>query len=206
MPALTTPVAVVEGERWGGFVFTDNPQNLNVTVTPPPIDLGEFSPFDYPGFRKFETVEDLLRFINGRIMVAVPQSLPAGASLIGAWAIETPDQKIADAVLAYTLTGSVPQLGDPDLMVAVSYRVPRPFVYPVKEVVQALGQRRETPQRVSVAGHDGVFLPYDNPPGIGQNVTFASALSWFEDDGAFRSIQGKNLDFAMLSAIAASFE
>lgn len=205
MTSVLTPVPVQDGDRWGGFVFADVPSTVKVTVTPAPIDFGEFAPFDYPGFRKFATVDELVRSVASRVAVRAPAFLPTGVELIGAWSIEAADGRISDTTLTYRFAGSDAHLGDPDILVGLSYRVPSPFVYEAKESTRPNGQIHRTPRRVSVrGGKEAVFLPFENPPGLHRSLNFASALSWFESEGAFWTVQGKNLDFATLSRIAES--
>lgn len=204
-----TPQPVADGERWGEFVFADVPSAVTVVATPAVVEAAgdeELIPFDHPGYREFKTPEDLARFTKARAMVLVPRFVPSGSELAGAWAIETMDGRISDTGVAYRFAGSAQTIRDPDIWIASTFRVPRPTVVDATKSVRANGQVRGVPLKVTVRGHRGIYLPFDNPPGLDPSLQFNSAVSWFDDDGVFWSVQGRNLDLNTLMNIVDSLD
>lgn len=207
--ASKTPQPVTDGERWGDFVFANMPSAVTVVATPAVVEgVGdeELIPFDHPGYREFKTPEDLARFAKGRAMVLAPSFVPAGSDLLGAWAVETSDGRISDTGVSYRFAGSTQTIHDPDIWIASTFRVPHPTVIDATKSVRANGQVRGAPLKVTVRGNPGVYLPFDNPPGLDPSLQFSSALSWFDTAGVFWSVQARNLDLNALMQIADSLD
>lgn len=207
--ASTTPPPATDGDRWGDFVFANIPSAVTVVETPAPVEGAgddEAIPFDHPGYREFKAPEDLARFVKGRAKVLAPSFVPPGSELLGAWAVETSDGRISDTGVSYRFAGSKQTIHDPDIWIASTFRLRRPTVIDATESVRANGQVRGVPLKVTALGNPAVYLPFDNPPGLGPSLQFRSAVSWFDTDGVFWSVQGRNLDLSTLLQIAGSLD
>jgi len=202
-----TPAVAKDGDRWGDFILSANPASVTVTQTPAPVTnvpAEEAIPFDHPGYREFKTPDDLARFLNGRAKVLAPSFVPEGSVLLGAWAVELDDGRITDTGVSYRFASSTQTIKDPDIWIASSYRIPRPVVIDALESKRANGQIRGVPQELTMDGNPAIFLPFMNPRDIPVSLQFSSALSWFDADGVFWSVQGRNLDLDTLLKIAES--
>lgn len=200
-----------DAEVWGGFLFAVDSASITVTPTPPPVQSDEsfegYPISGLPGYRQFPTPDELATFLGQRAAVLAPASLPAGAQLIDAYAVLLSDGRVAMVGLEYRYADSDAPAGDPDLWIVHDFRTPRPLVeatgkppgYP-----DSLGRDASAPVAVDVAGRRAIYLGYDSPPALARSLVLRSALSWFDDDGSFWSVQARRLDASALVAIAAS--
>lgn len=198
---LATPetLPVTPGERWGGFLFVEDPAAYRVPpdqVTPAlrPLkgDEGESLIDGHPGFRAFATVDELAQFVAGRGPVRVPAFLPAGAQLMRGEAVEGDDAELLEVGLNYRVGDSAATPSDPDLWIVwVSYQQ-RPAVFPTHDQESVLA-----PRRLMVRGREAIYLEARSPGD-------RSSLNWFENDGRSWAVQGRHMDLATLVAVAES--
>ncbi|MDE3076400.1 MAG: hypothetical protein KGJ86_13340, partial [Chloroflexota bacterium] len=147
-----TPTAA-NFERWGGFVLAPEATAVVIARTPAAVDAGpdaESIPYNHPGYRQFSTIEEMAKFVRGRVLVLEPTFLPAGAVLLGAWVVELPDGKISDIDIGYRFADTRAPLEDADIQILSSYRFSQPLVYSTVPSTSSSGQHGGAPEKVTV--------------------------------------------------------
>lgn len=124
----------------------------------------------------------------------------------GRGAFELGDGRITDTGVSCRFASSTQTIKDPDIWIASTYRVQRAVIFDPLESKGANGQVRGIPEEPTVHGNPAVYLPFTNPRDIPPSLQFSSALSWFDQDGVFWSVQGRNLDLNTLRKIADSLQ
>ena len=208
-PGTATPASSSEpttfapqpGQRWGAFLFCDEPVPCRLApdqLTPPPRPLkgdeGHSLVGGHPGYRQFDTIDDLARFINGRAVLRVPQFLPPNAQLIEAETVVGDDGKFLLVNLNHRLVASASRVGDADLVISYNVYTARPLAIGTSGQ-PGTGLYKE--RLLKVRGEETIFQPASGPEG-------RASLNWFEDDGSFWAVQARRLDFATIAAIAES--
>jgi len=208
-PANTTPVPVKDGDVWGPFLFLSDQSKFDatVTVTPAPVNdpNAELIPFQHPGLRRFATVAEMAAFVGTRAQVLAPAFLPAGTELLGAYAIERdPGGPISATGLSYRFAGSTKPFEDPDIWIPASYWYTSPSDIDPLSSTDQLGRVRGVPEMLLVNGRYAVYMPYTNPADVPVSLQVSSTINWYDEDGAYWSVQGRNLGVDTLLRIAES--
>ncbi len=212
--SMSTPGVLVParaGDTWGGFVFFDSPGFIvpQAQVTPParplqPSDTTAEFPYDHPGYHQFSSVPELAGFVKGRAPVKEPAKLPSNAILIGAYAVEGSDGRILAMALNYALGSSGAPFRDPDIWISYDVYEQRPGAYATFVQDEALGRQALPAQKLTVQGNQAVYLEFTNPPGTHRELRLRSVISWYQDDGAFWTVQARDVSFPQLLDIANS--
>ncbi len=78
-------------------------------------------------------------------------------------------------------------------------------IYPLS-LTDPNGQVRGVPQRLFVRGQYAIYVPYTNPRDIPVGLQFSSTINWYDDRGAYWTVQGRNRGFGGLVRIAESLQ
>jgi len=199
-----TTFAPQPGQHWDGFLFCDQPMPCILPpdqLTPPPRPLkgdeGHSLVNGHPGYRQFNTIDDLARFIDARAVLRVPQFLPPDAQLINAETVVGDDGKYLLVHLNYRLLRSDSGVGDADLWIGYDLYTARPLA--IGMIGQGSGPATSVywDRLLIVRGEEAIFQPASSPDS-------RASLNWFEDDGSFWAVQARWLDLATIVAIAES--
>jgi hypothetical protein len=198
---------------WGGFVFAADPVHVTVTPERPSVDWGgyEGALTEHPGYRRFDSPEDLATFVDGVLgdeaPVLEPDDLPDGTHLLDAYAIVVAPDKIAQYGLEYALAGSDALVGDPDIWVLADFTTQYPLVIStlVNPEPDSLGRKQLPVERVQIGDVRAIYQPYDSPPTLDRSLRSRSAISWF-DGRVLRSVQTRDLPFEGQAPIVQSLE
>ena len=203
-PGEPTTFAPEAGQHWGGFLFCDQPMPCILPpdqLTPPPRSLkgdeGHALVNGHPGYRQFNTIDDLARFIDGRAVLRAPQFLPPDAQLIDAETVVGDDGKYLLVHLNYRLVRSDSGVGDADLLIGYNLYYAKPLA--IGTIGQGSGPATSVywDRLLTVRGEEAIFQPALGPDS-------RASLNWFEDDGSFWAVQARWLDLATIVAIAES--
>jgi hypothetical protein len=196
--AIETPrVTPYPGERWGDFVFCDQPAPCyptpsDVTPAPIPLDPGEGETlFSGPGYHEFKTVEELGAFIGDRAVFRVPRFLPNNAELLGGYAVEKRDGRVFDVGLSYRLGNTDATILNSDLWINYDLYTEKPIT------IGKESPPSYTYTLLTVRGEKAIFQK-------AFDAKSRASLNWFEGDGSFWAAQGVGLDLATMVAIAES--
>ena len=194
-PPLVTPYP---GQRWGDFVFCDQPAPCYPTpgeVTPAPIPLegteGHSLFSGHPGYREFKTIEELGAFIGNRAVFRVPKFLPKNAELLSGFAVQKADGRIFDVGLSYSLRDAGADNLSEDLWINYNLYTQRPLMF------GEVSPPSYTFTLLTIRGEKAIFQQPLDPKS-------RAGLNWFEGDGSFWTVQGVGLDLETLTAIAES--
>jgi len=206
-----TTFAPQPGQHWGGFLFCDQPMPCILPpdqLTPPPRPLkgdeGHSLVNGHPGYRQFNTIDDLARFIDGRAVLRVPQFLPPNGEALGGYAVVGDEGRIFVVDISYGLGDSDASVNDPDLSIGYNLYTPRPSVYHNAAEQSGPGRGIGAPRLLTIRGHGAVYREAMNPPGLTRGQMSRSSLNWFEEDGSAWAVQARGLDLATIVAIAES--
>jgi hypothetical protein len=205
----TTSAAPYDGQRWGGFLFADDPAAVSVTTTPPPVQSDEsfegYPISELPGYRQFDSIGALAAFLAAKATVFAPSLPLPDARLVDTYAVQLTNGRVAMIGIEYDFAHSDAPAGDTDLWIIHDFSMQSPLVYATGKpdgYPDSLGRDAGPPQIVEIMANQAVYLPFSNPASIDRSLLNRSALSWFDDDGSFWSIQGRNLSLPALKAIA----
>lgn len=197
-------VAVSPGERWGGFLFMDDPSyRLPASAAiPAPRPLrheeDELLIGDHPGYREFTDINNLQRMLSNRARVSVPATLPVGSEFIGGYAVVGDDDHVIMTGLGYRLGRSSAHLLDPDLWIDISFYFARPLVC----LLNGTALQVLPPRALLIASKKAIYQEARNLPGVYTGTR--SSLNWFEVDGSFWTVQARGTTFTTLAAVAES--
>lgn len=203
--ATPTTVAAEPGERWGEFIFFDDPSfhipTSEITPAPRPLegDEGESLYSDHPGYREFTQTKELAAFVEGRVPVPVPQSLPESAELLGGYAVEGSDGEIISVGISYRLGDSDATINNSDIWISYDRFVSRPMGISTKDNEEVLA-----PVLLTVQGSEATYRGLREYPGASPHTR--ASLNWYTDDGAFWTVQARGLDMGAIVEIAESLE
>lgn len=212
-PTTIAPLGAVEatpGERWGGFVFSDDPAYRVPPgeVTPPRKQhvhtTQRACPFEDPGYRRFDTLAGLADFAAGRCPLLEPTALPPEMTLLGTYSVSAEDGDILMAALNYRHAESDAHLEDPDLWISYDTIQAQPVVYPTVPVSLRLGRVALPVRKLTVQGNQGVLLECTGPSDLARELRLRSAVSWFGPDREFWTVQARDVDVPTLIALCNS--
>jgi hypothetical protein len=206
-------ISAKAGQDWGGFTFfssdAETCDSSGQSIAPPrPLRDGEADLLiaGHPGYREFNAVEDLGRFVEGRAVIRIPQFVPKEAQFLGGYAVMGDDSRIFVVGLSYRLGESHAEINDADLWINYDLYTPRPLPIPSFERRPGLGTAIEAPQLTKAHGRDAVHREARNPPGLHRSLAIRSSLNWFEEDGSFWAVQAHGLPRGIVQKVADSLQ
>jgi hypothetical protein len=213
MPTNTATTAPANaGERWGGFIFVANGEDVQFQQTPGPahhVEGEELIPADHPGTKVFgDTSEVLSADLVAPQLAVKPANPPAGYELIGVYIVESESNGVVDYALSYRHAETPrrserEELFAPDLWIGWTNRAPQPL--PVSLDPQDLedGRYGHPYEKAEVNGHAAVYARWDNDGTVPHSLRINSALVWFDDSGRQWWVHGSE-DFQVLHEVAES--